>query len=55
MSRQSGEERDAQGQLINGFDYEHQAWVANGRYVACGHPEGMHCVCYGRLHAGERS
>lgn len=35
------------------FDYEHQAWVENGRYVRCGHPESMDCGCYGRLHEGE--
>ncbi len=39
---------------VSGFDYEHQAWVKDGRYVACGH-DGTehHCNCYGRLHKGE--
>jgi hypothetical protein len=36
------------------FDYAKQAWVVNGRYVRCGHPEAMDCQCYGRLHEGER-
>ena len=50
--RQSGNEyRD--GQLWNGFDYENQAWVEAGRYVRCGHPEGMGCRCYGRRYEGE--
>jgi len=35
------------------YDYEHQAWVVNGRYEACGHPAEMDCRCYGRVHAGE--
>ena len=40
-------------QLLNGFDYKNQALVRNGRYVRCGHPASMNCVCYGRLHQGE--
>ena len=36
-----------------GFDYENQAWVVDGRYVSCGHPETMDCGCFGRIHAGE--
>jgi hypothetical protein len=36
------------------FDYAKQAWVVDGRYVRCGHPEAMNCQCYGRLHEGER-
>jgi hypothetical protein len=41
------------GRLYDGYDYEHQAWVKDGKYIACGHPGGMNCGCYGRLHAGE--
>lgn len=37
----------------NGFDYENRAWVIDGRYVSCGHPETMKCGCFGRIHAGE--
>lgn len=33
------------------FDYTHQAWLENGKYVACGHHGN--CGCYGKLHAGE--
>ena len=35
------------------YDYTHQAWVVNGKYQDCGHPESMNCDCYGRAHAGE--
>lgn len=38
---------------MNGYDYDHQAWVVNGKYVRCGHPEAMDCGCYGRVHVGE--
>lgn len=33
------------------FDYKNQAWLVNGRYVACGH--GQPCTCYGTIHEGE--
>jgi hypothetical protein len=35
------------------YDYEKQAWVVDGKYVACAHPAAMNCACYGRVHAGE--
>ncbi len=35
------------------YDYKNQAWVVDGRYVACAHPTSMKCNCYGRIHAGE--
>lgn len=35
----------------NGYDYRHQAYVVDGRYVACGH--GKPCDCYGTIHAGQ--
>lgn len=38
---------------INGYDYRNQAWVVDGRYVACSHPASMKCNCYGTVHAGE--
>lgn len=43
------------GLLWNGYDCTHQAWVKDGVYVRCGHPESMMCGCYGRDHAGELS
>ncbi|MDY6856362.1 MAG: hypothetical protein SWO11_17015 [Thermodesulfobacteriota bacterium] len=39
--------------LYNGYDYDNQAWVMDGKYVRCGHPEAMPCDCYGRMHEGE--
>jgi hypothetical protein len=54
MSRMSENVYD-NGRLIAGFDYDNQAWVIDGRYVSCGHPDGMECGCYGREHAGEET
>jgi len=33
------------------YDYTHQAWVEDGKYVRCGH--SIPCLCYGRIHEGE--
>ena len=52
MARQSSDQYDEKGFLVNGFDYVHQAWVKNGRYVRCGHPEIMRCNCWGRIYEG---
>ena len=54
MSRMSNDEYQ-NGRLINGYDYDNQAWVLAGRYVMCGHPESMNCGCYSRAHAGEKT
>ncbi len=43
------------GKLVNGFDYDNQVWVRDGKYVPCGHPKSMQCNCYGRLHEGEET
>ena len=43
------------GRLYNGYDYTNQAWVKDGKYVRCGHPDDMDCDCYGRLHEGEET
>jgi hypothetical protein len=40
------------GFLLNGFDYEHQAWVKDGKYVRCGHPDSMNCGCFGKVWQG---
>jgi hypothetical protein len=53
MSRLSQDEFDGQGVLLNGFDYENQAWVADGKYIRCGHPDSMACGCYGKEHEGQ--
>lgn len=41
--------------LVNGFDYRRQAWVVDGFYVSCGHPDHIKCACYGRVNAGKPS
>lgn len=38
---------------VNGYDYQRQAWVKDGRYLRCGHPPTMDCRCYGLRHEGE--
>jgi hypothetical protein len=38
---------------VTTYDYTNQAWIVEGRYIRCGHPEDMECDCYGRIHAGE--
>lgn len=43
------------GRLMNGYDYINQAWVLDGRYIRCGHPETMDCHCYGKDHDGEET
>lgn len=43
------------GRLINGYDYNNQAWVVNGVYVTCDHPINMSCGCYGRDHQGQKT
>ena len=35
------------------YDYDKQAWILDGVYVRCGHPETMDCKCYDKVHAGE--
>lgn len=42
-----------EGRLIQGFDYDHQAWVQSGFYLDCGHKKDLLCGCYGRKHKGE--
>lgn len=34
------------------YDYKNQAWVINGKYVACNH-SSIVCDCYGTEHYGE--
>ena len=35
------------------FDYRHQAWVEDGKYMGCNHPASIDCGCFARDHAGE--
>jgi hypothetical protein len=53
--RTSANVENDRGRVIEGYDYDKQAWVQNGRYVRCGHPESMRCGCYGRTHEGEET
>lgn len=41
------------GKLQTCYDYQNQAWIVNGRYVRCNHPDDVDCQCYGKLHEGE--
>lgn len=34
------------------FDYKNQAWIRDGRYLDCSHPNSMDCQCYGRKYEG---
>lgn len=48
------------GQLANGFDYDLQVWVKNGRIQDCGHTDRLthHCFqgynCTAHQYHGER-
>lgn len=52
MTRTNGEYSD-DDKLINGYDYDRQVWVKDGKYLHCGHPEEMGCKCYDKEHEGE--
>lgn len=54
MSRTSSDQY-VNKRLVNGFDYKNQAWVINGIYQDCNHPQDMGCSCYGRLHKGQQA
>ncbi len=43
------------GRVTNGYDYKNQAWVVDGKYMDCGHPQTMNCNCYGRLHKNQET
>ena len=55
MSRESSDELAPDGTILNGYDYDKQAWVINGRYSPCAHPDAMKCDCYGKAHQGEKA
>jgi len=38
---------------VTTYDYDNQAWIVDGKYQRCAHPETMDCGCYGKAHAGE--
>lgn len=43
--RLSNDEFDANGKLMNGYDYDFQVWVINGIIQNCGHPNNMRPGC----------
>jgi hypothetical protein len=45
--------KDGKVSAVIAYDYVHQAWTENGRYVRCSHPVRMGCTCYGTLHQDE--
>jgi len=45
MSKQSKDQYDDKGNLINGYNYELRVWVLNGIIQNCGHPETMRPGC----------
>jgi hypothetical protein len=49
--RQSTDQFDARGDVLNGFDYGLQVWVTAGVILRCGHP-GERCSCNARRFAG---
>lgn len=52
MSRQSVN-INKNGSLFSGYDYENQAWVMEGKYIRCGHPDSMDCGCFGKEYEGK--
>jgi hypothetical protein len=55
MTRLSRDHFNTSGRLIEGFDYDNQAWVQLGVYLDCGHVPDSLCGCYGRKHKGEET
>ena len=53
MSRQSQDQYDSDGKLVNGYDYQNQCWVMNYIIQDCGHPLNMKCSCFGRKNKGQ--
>jgi len=45
MTRQSENQHNSRGDLVNGYDYQLQVWVVNGIIQNCGHPESMRPGC----------
>lgn len=52
MSRNSNDELDSTGQVLNGFDYDLQVWVEDGRVMDCGHKVLSRCGCAARKYKG---
>lgn len=45
---------DSEPSSVSGYDYRVGAWVLDGFYCSCAHPEWVDCACFGRDHASER-
>lgn len=52
MSRLSKDHFDAQGNLVDGYDYDLQVWVLSGYVQECGHMN-KDCGCNARIYAGQ--
>lgn len=52
MSRVSKDHFDAQGNLVDGYDYDLQVWVLSGYVQECGHMN-KDCGCNARIYAGQ--
>ena len=58
MTKDNGEATDVRREIQ--YDYDNQAWIINGIYQDCTHPDRM-CgpnapmPCWQRLHRGERA
>ena len=52
--RYSGNNYTAEGNLVNGYDYNLQVWAENGIVLQCGHPERMRVAgcCNAATYAG---
>lgn len=37
------------------YDYKNQAWVVDGKYADCAHPQAMNCGCFGRVNKGKEA
>lgn len=48
-----GQQVDADGALLNGFDYSLQVWVIGGVVQNCGHVSGAAPCCNARRYAGQ--
>lgn len=53
MSRMSNDEiKD--GAVFNGYDYQLQVWVVDGRVTKCGHPASMLNCCNASRYLGRK-
>lgn len=53
--RQSSDIYNKEGRLMEGYDYDNQAWVKNGKYIRCAHSYFHNCKCYGKINEGRET